>query len=401
MKYRNVFILMYKNFEVLSFNVDYKKHRVKVIKKLEHFDKAPNKMIEAEDSDSLDMSLLRLINHRSIPETRTGYAEIIKATGFSSGFELSFQAHGLTLSDHYWYKREEENLRYEDINFFTNKWDDSFARAVLNQDYEKLKHCDLNVPDINTAGWGAKGWVCEEDGPKLYKLGINDNHSEEALGEVLASQIAARLVGEKDVLKYELKKVGKRYASVSPVMININEDLFPLSEFIDGKLYFLFRSRTVDKSKGEEFYKIIKNCAVPGLYEFFIELACLRDLCFVSDLHFGNISLIRNSETGQTRIAPIYDLGGAFGSSRTGQSMISNFNKSTLILIYYLFSDLDSNWDYSWYDPDRLIGVEDIIKETLSKSDFYTPELIDCIIEVYGHQKEVLDNVAKVNTKNR
>ena len=63
MKYRNVFILMYKNFEVLSFNVNYKKHRVKVIKKLEHFDKAPNKMIEAEDSDSLDMSLLRLINH--------------------------------------------------------------------------------------------------------------------------------------------------------------------------------------------------------------------------------------------------------------------------------------------------------------------------------------------------
>ena len=69
-------------------------------------------------------------------------------------------------------------------------------------------------------------------------------------------------------------------------------------------------------------------------------------------------------------------------------------------MIYYLFSNLDPNWDYSWYDPAKLIGVEEEIKETLSKSSFYTPEIIDCIIQVYNHQKEALDQTASMSAKN-
>ena len=400
-KYDDVFILMYKNEEILSFGVNYKKRQVHVIKIINNSDKTPKGIDESLDEKSKDYSLRRFINHRCIPDTRTDYEEIIKATGYESGFELSFRAHGLSLSSHYWYKKENETLRYEDINFFTNKWDDSFARAVLSQDYEKLKHCDLNVPDLATSGWGAKGWILEDDGPKLYKLGINKDHNEEALGEVLASKIARKLINEDEVLEYKLKKWGNRYASVSPVMINIDEDLFPLSEYLSYSLYFLYRGRSVDKSKATQFFERIKESDIPGLYVFFIKQACLRDLCFVSDLHFENISLIRNSKTGQIRIAPIYDLGGAFGSSRSGQNIISKPNKAMFIMIYYLFSNLDPNWDYSWYDPAKLIGVEEEIKETLSKSSFYTPEIIDCIIQVYNHQKEALDQMASMSANDK
>ena len=218
MEYNEVLTLMYKNYEVLSFGVNYENRRVEIIERLEHFDKAPLGVLRNKDSDSIHVSLLRFINHRSIPSSRTDYEEIIKATGMSSGFKLSFQAHGLCLSDHYWFKRKDENYRYEDISFFTNKWDDSFAKALLNQDYEALKHCDLNVPDITTAGWGTKGWICEDDGPKLYKLGINKDHSEEGIGEVLASKIASCIFKEGEYLKYELKKVGDRYEATSQML---------------------------------------------------------------------------------------------------------------------------------------------------------------------------------------
>ena len=399
MKYDQILILMYKDFEVLSFGVNYEDERVEIIKKLAHFDKAPWGTIE--DDEKCRIGLVRFINQHSIPSTRTDYKEIIEATGFRSGFELSFQAHGLSLSNHYWYKREGENLRYEDINFFTNKWDDSFARAMLTQDYEALKHCDLNVPDIMTAGWGTKGWIYEEGGPKLFKLGINKDHSEEPLGEVLASRIAKQLFNEGEVLEYELRKVGDRYASVSPVMISIDEDLAPLSNYVDPTLYFVYRQKSTNKEQAKKFYDIIKNSPIPGLFDFFVKLACLRDICFVSDLHFDNISIIRNSKTGQIRIAPIYDLGGAFGSSRSGQNIISKIDKSTFILVYYLFTDLDPDWDYSWYNPDKLIGYEEEIRRVLSLSAFYTPELIDCIIQVYKHQKETLDKTAKNSSKNK
>ena len=401
MKTRETFVLMYKNFEVLSFEVDYVEERAKIIKILEHIDKAPWGEKDSNEFELHQTPLRRFIAKRTIPKTRTGYEEIIKATGFRNGFELSFQGHGLSLSNHFWYKREGENLRYEDINFFTNKWDDSFAKAVLAQDYETLKHCDLNVPDIVTAGWGVKGWIYEESGPKLYKLGINKDHSEEALGEVLASKIAKQLFNDGEVLEYELRKVGDRYASVSPVMIGIDEDLAPLSNFVDHRIYTIYRQKNIDKELAKKFYEAIKSAPFPGLFDFFVKIACVRDLCFVSDLHFENISLIRNSKTGEVRIAPLYDLGGAFGSSRSGQNILSKIDKSTFILVYYLFSDLDPDWDYSWYNPDKLIGFEDEIRKVLSKSAFYTPEIIDCIVQVYKHQKEVLDERAKNSLKNK
>ena len=391
-------ILMYQDFEILSFEIDFEKEAIRIIKKLAHFDKAPKIILECNDSEMMSIALQRFIGRRYIPNSRTDYQEILEATGFSSGFELSFQAHGLAIFDHFWYKREGEELHYKDINFFTNKWDDSFAKAVLAQDYKALRNCDLNVPDLTTSGWGIKGWIYEVDGPKLFKLGINKDHSEEAIGEVLASRIAKRLFNEGEVLQYELRKVGDRYASVSPVIVNADEDLVPLAEYIDGKTHMLYLNINRDKDLAKEFYESIKNSNIPGLYEFFVKVACFRDLCFVSDLHFDNISLITNNKTERIRIAPLYDFGSSFGCSRTGQSFLANSNKSTALLVYYLFSSLNPDWDYTWYDPNKLIGVEDEIKEFLSKSDFYTPELIDVILQVYKTQKEDLDNMAKSNS---
>ena len=397
MKNKEKIILMYEDDEVLSFEVDYEKERATILEKLEHFDKAPNGVKDIDVHSNT--AFMKFINSRSIAPQRYDYKEILEATNSKSYFDLSFKGHGLSLTNNYWYKREGENLSYKDINFFNNKWDDSFAKAVINHDYEALKNCDLNVPDIMTSGWGCKGWICTDEGPKLYKLGINKDHSEEALTEVLSSRLANRIFKEGECLKYELEKVGNQYASVSPLITNIDEELVPLSDYVNGEIYLLYRNKNYDKKLGDEFFNRIKNSEITGLYEFFVKVACLRDLCFVNDLHFDNISLIKNRKTGEIRLAPLYDLGSSFGSSRTGQSLIASPTKATLIMVYYVFSGLDPNWDYSWYDPDKLIGFEDEIRETLSKSDFYNEALINTIIEVYHHQKEVLDEMARKSKK--
>ena len=56
---------------------------------------------------------------------------------------------------------------------------------------------------------------------------------------------------------------------------------------------------------------------------------------------------------------------------------------------------LNPNWDYSWYDSTKLEGFEDEIREYLSKSEFYTPDLIDRIIEVFKLQKQSIDELSK------
>ncbi|MBQ2070440.1 MAG: hypothetical protein II467_05875 [Bacilli bacterium] len=382
------YIFMYKDFEVFRFEADFEAKRATLLEKLEHFDKGPY-LISKKDAN-LEYGVTKFFQRRTIPDTRRGQKEILAATGCENEFELSFKGHGLSLSNHYWFKKEGENLRYKDINFFENKWDDTFARAVLSADYEALKHASLEVPDIVTQGWATKGWIYD-NGPKLYKLGIDPDHSEESLGEVLASLLARRIFKKGEVLEYELGKWGEKYASVSPTMVGENEELTHLSDVLPHSLYMLYSSRNRDKNMRAEFFEILKDYRLPELYPLFVKLTCLRSICFVHDLHFDNIALIRNVETGDYHPAPFFDLAGSFGGTTTGKSFLSNINKATYMIIYFLYSGLDPEWDYSWYDPAKLEGFEEVIRGMLSKSDFYTPQLIDNIIDVYHHQKETLD----------
>lgn len=390
---KDVYILMFKDEEVLSFSVDFRKSSVTFLRKLEHFDKAPYEI--SGDDHEIQTKLNYFFHHQRIPEFRHGYREILKATHAKNGFNLSFMGHGLSLTNHYWHKKKGENLRYADINFFTNKWDDSFGRALLREDYEAMATADLNVPDIVTPGWGRKGWIYDEEkGPRLYKLGLHEGNSEEALGEVLASRLAQRIFGEGQAVVYDLETVEGRYASVCSPMIAVNEELIPLSALMMGDLFGLYHAGRTDKLRRKEFFEKLKTSEYAFLYSFFVKLACLRTLCFVNDLHFGNISLIRNTDTGEVRVAPVYDLGGSFGSSATAKSLLSNFDRSTLLIIYFMYNILEPEWDYSWYDKGKLVGFEDEIRNVLSKSDFYTPELIDAIITVYQQQKAVLDEIS-------
>ena len=64
-------------------------------------------------------------------------------------------------------------------------------------------------------------------------------------------------------------------------------------------------------------------------------------------------------------------------------------------LLLNLIKVLESSWDYSWYDSTKLEGFEEEIRNILSKSNFFTPELIDKIIDVYQHQKDALDEISK------
>ena len=385
---------MNKDYKVLSFSIDYENFTLKFLEKLEHFDKAPYGFISNEKN--IDQYLNYFFRHRAIGPNRWDKDLILENTGCKNVQELSIKGHNLSLSDHYWFKKENEDLKYSDINFFNNKWDDSFARAVIHGDYKALKNCSLNVPDVVTQGWSVKGWLYE-GGPKLYKLGIYKDHYEESIAEVLASKLALRLFSKDEVVEYKLKKIGDKYASVSSVIISDEEDMIPLSQILTGDIYDLYISIGGDKTKREEFLERIKDSGVPGLYQFFVKLFVFRTLSFISDLHFGNISLIKNNRTGEMRIAPLYDLAGSFGSTEHGRTILSNLDKASMFLIFFMYDNLNPNWDYSWYNPSKLEGFEVEIREMLSKSSFYTPELIDKIVAFYQYQKQNLDDLYKQN----
>ena len=391
------YILMYQDDEVLSFRVSFgERNRVQVLEKLEHFEKAPFGMKEETKQEELDRILYKFFNGRTLACTRWDYEDIIKNTGCHDDFELSFKGHGLSLSNHYWYKKPGEKLKYKDINFFTNKWDDSFARAVLSGNYEALKGVDLNVPDIVTCGKAIKGWLCE-DKPRLYKLGILKDHNQECLSEVLTSKLAQRLLKEDEVLDYELTEIYGKYASVSEAMIKEDEEFVTFSDIFPEEIQKLYHCRRRDKDSEKKFLQSVKEIPIPGLPTYFVKLFCLTSLCCLSDLHLDNIAAIRNTKTGKMRTAPFFDLAGGFGSSVRGKELLLTLNQAVLFLICFGFGSFDPEWDYSWYKKERLIGFEQEIQEILSKSDYYSETLIENIITIYQQQKSALDQTSNIS----
>lgn len=80
-------------------------NKVKIIEELEHFEKAPFNINECISNEQKDLALLKFFNNACMPITRYDYKEVLKATGCKDGFELSFKGHGLSLSNHYWFKK--------------------------------------------------------------------------------------------------------------------------------------------------------------------------------------------------------------------------------------------------------------------------------------------------------
>lgn len=66
---------------------------------------------------------------RAIPSTRDGIRRVLESLGAASTGELLDRTYGLSLSDQYWVRREDDPAEWKDVNFFDNPFDEAWARS--------------------------------------------------------------------------------------------------------------------------------------------------------------------------------------------------------------------------------------------------------------------------------
>ena len=243
---------------------------------------------------------------RAIPPTRDGIRRVLDSLGAASTDELLNRTYGLSLSDQYWVKREDDPVEWKDVNFFDNPFDEALGEILLTS-YSSSHDISLNAPDVSTGGDLPKRWTIDKNTGRrlLVKSGRT---GQEPMNEVIASKLCAWL--GIPAVPYSLARSGNRLVCTCEDMLTSHEELVSAWQVLQS-------ARTINGLNSHDQW--IHAAAGFGADERAVcgatdDWLVVDYLMRNTDRHYSNFGLIRDIETFAVRPAPIYDTGASLWS---------------------------------------------------------------------------------------
>jgi len=319
------------------------------------------------------------IEHRGIPFSREDYNVIMEEFNVSSSKELTVLSYGLNLTDHYWLCEKNKEKKWEDVNFFDNKFSERIGK-ILPELAEKYQNF-IN-PDFSSNGRLKKFWIINNGNRELCKAGSGDL-KQEPFNEVIASQIADRL--NINHLNYELKKYDNDLYCKCGCMIDKNV------EFINAFIVSLETEKTGDKYN--DYLNACSKMGINNAREEVDKMIIFDYLIRNTDRHVGNFGVLRNSKTLKwEKIVPIFDNGNSLWYNAQGIQFINSDSKSecrsftgenekNILLV--------GNTD--WYNKNKLNDIDKVISDVLKNNIYIENERIEKIIDEFKKRVNNLD----------
>ena len=300
-------ILMNKNVKVLSalydeatavftevydvYNIDYAPYILKGFYKENNINDA-----------SFRTNLSEWFSSRGIPKWRDKLDILLHRLNINAPNELLNKSFGLSLSDQYYIKPYDLDIRYEDINFFDNDFDYSeFLEASLSKNSNILVNASsLKSPNNTTDGMLKKAWIIENNVRYLLKSGYK-NELLQPFNEVLASEICKRL-GFNHV-EYTLDIYKDVIVSKCPCFINKETELITCHQIRNNM------ERHNNINDYEDYINLLQENGIKNARIEMENMYILDFLIMNEDRHLNNFGIIRNVDTLKWICAPIYDNG--------------------------------------------------------------------------------------------
>ncbi len=349
---------------------------------------------------SLAGDVKRMVQRRRLSPMRADLPDILRATGTDSSIELALKSHGLSLTDPYWYRPAGSHECWADINFFDNGWDASFGEAVLARDWDALSRASIEVPDVTCGGWSRKAWV--RKGGTVYLLkGPSAMGSMYLEGELLADRLFSRILEPADYTHYEkVRLFGEDYIACS-TMLGPNEELVPAEALLEPDVKREFDDACAQSSRVLECYeRSLAGLGIKDARQTVAKILVASTLTINRDLHLMNFGAIRNVETGAFRASPLYDYGGAFCITFPKNVIETLTANPTFALIWMFkeFSELEPDWDYSWYDPCALEGFGGELEASLATVEGMLEGYSKLIRQAFELQLEYVNGMVEQST---
>lgn len=369
-------ILMNKNTEVLVAEYNTVSKFFDRIIEVKNIDYAPYILKSFYVKDDINAipfrtNLSEWFRGRGIPSWRDQLDLLLHRLDISAPTELLDKAFGLSLSDQYWLKPYDSNIKYDDMNFFDHDFDYAeFMEASLSKNSKIITSINsLKTPNNTTDGMLKKAWIIE-DGTRYLLKGGYKNEILQPFHEVLASMICDRL-GFNHV-PYTLDVYRDTVVSKCPCFINKDTELITAHQIRNDM------KRHDNTDDYEEYIKKLEENGIPNAREKIENMYILDFIIMNEDRHLNNFGIIRDVNTLKwLDVAPIFDNGMALN--------IPYYDENEVII------SGNGRFFYEVKPFDEMIQVVRNIKRIdISKLDDI-PECFDNLLHEYQHITHISD----------
>ena len=385
------YILKHKNHDVLEFDMDDEKYILLGISNIINKDRIPFSLIYKDNLAHCIIQLNTWIKSRGLTESRKDLNEIKRLFNTDEKTELIVKSYGLNVTDHFWICEKNKNVKWEEVNYFDNNFDE--IKIGDNIDFSIDKKVRTPSPNFCVDGSIVKRWVINEKGERVLLKGSHYGIMQEPFNEVIASKIMEEF-NIKHVT-YELKRTHD-HIPYSECRTMSDRDY----EYINANWVFGLE----DYGMKDVYNHYIEMCLRNGIEnakERIDEMIAIDFIIGNEDRHKGNFGIIRNANNLKwVATAKIFDNGnslfydkadydiGCFGIDSLGKSF-ENSNRLQLDLIDYP----------EWYNNAHGSRITDIIGYCLDCNERLLPDRKDKIIHVVNERIAVFDNTIKNKTK--
>ena len=321
---------------------------------------------------------------RAVPGSRVG------GSSFEARYNvklaaLPFKNYGLSLSDQYWIKPCDADIKWEDVNFFTNEFSLDVGNALFDSSYQSAQ-LDFMSPDNTSDGMLPKRWVRDELTGKTVLLKAGSGPLEqESFNEHIATKIFERL-NAVPYVDYKIIRDGDKFLSSCENFITTDTELVTAASM----MLTLSPVTTKHSNKYDFLLKCCELFDIPKVKETLDVMLAVDYLICNSDRHYGNFGFIRDVNTLQFKgVAPIYDNGTSLWNKDA--QVGKNFEAKAFCNLHDDNAKLITNWDL--IDLHKLQDIDDIVKSVLVFNDYLAPKRIDDVAKAVKEQLKKLQKI--------
>lgn len=368
------FTLMNKNKKVFDFIYDEEGHIIVDFERNYPLneDYAPFGLIKNNEINKVEFN--KWWKNRQIPASRNGLKEVLHNSNIydNDNFDLlDSKAYCLSLSDQYWVKSIDEDIKWEKINFFDNEFSEDIGKILFSGGKTPLK-LNLNTPDMTSNGNYEKRWKIIDGDRYLLKAG-SKIYNQEPFNELIATKLYERLLNKNEYVEYSVVYDNERAISKCKNFITKDTELVPAWKIND---FFEFEN---DENKYTHYLNCLNTLGIKDAETLINKMIVCDFIIANKDRHFNNFGVIRDVNTLEfIGVAPIFDNGCSLWYDENdvyvGEFFLTkpfdDYEKTQIRLV----KNLD------WFDVSKLENFTDEVKDILSKNKLISEERIDKII---------------------